>query len=97
MVSLHKTETAGGGKPAASTAPDLFGLHTPPAKPHPSYSRLSRYDCTGLCWLLQGKAVIALTADTATIKNLISGNVTVFRKSNRPALGPVGDSLDDLK
>jgi len=24
-------------------------------------------------------------------------NVTVFRKSNRPALGPVGDSLDDLK
>ena len=26
---------------------DLFGLHAPPAKPHPSYSRLSRYDCTG--------------------------------------------------
>jgi hypothetical protein len=33
---------------------DLFSLHTPPAKPHPSYSRLSRYDCTGLVWLLQG-------------------------------------------
>ena len=69
----------------------------PVTEPYPSYSRLSRYDCTGLCWLRQGKAVIALTADTATIKNLISGNVTVFRKSNRPALGPVGDSLDDLK
>jgi len=60
-------------------------------KPHPSYSRLSRYDCTGLCWLLQGKAVIALTADTATIKNLISGNVTVFpratvRRSGRWAI-----------
>ena len=29
-------------------AADLFGLHTPPAKPHPTYRRLSRYDCTGL-------------------------------------------------
>ena len=29
-------------------------LHDPPAVPHPSYSRLSRYDCTGLVWLLQG-------------------------------------------
>ena len=29
------------------TARDLFGLHTPPAKPQPSYSRLSRYDETG--------------------------------------------------
>jgi hypothetical protein len=25
------------------TARDLFGLHTPPEKPHPSYRRLSRY------------------------------------------------------
>src|SRR5262249_30221304 len=31
---------------------DLFGLHTPPAKPHSSYSRLSRYDALGLPWLL---------------------------------------------
>jgi hypothetical protein len=30
------------------TAKDLFGLQTPPAKPHPSYRRLSRYDETGL-------------------------------------------------
>jgi hypothetical protein len=30
---------------------DLFGLHKPPAKPHPAYSRLSRYDDTGLLWL----------------------------------------------
>jgi hypothetical protein len=34
---------------------DLFGLDTPPADPLPSYSRLSRYGNTGLCWLLQGK------------------------------------------
>jgi hypothetical protein len=36
------------------TPADLFGLHKPPERPHPSYNRLSRYDCTGLCWLLQG-------------------------------------------
>jgi hypothetical protein len=41
---------------------DLFGLHTPPARPHPSYSRLSRYDATGLIWLLEGREVVALTA-----------------------------------
>jgi hypothetical protein len=64
---------------------DLFGLHTPPARPHPSYSRLSRYDCVGLCWLLEGREVIALTADTATIRNPNTGNVTVFRKNNGDA------------
>jgi hypothetical protein len=79
------------------TSADLFGLAPVPANPHPSYSRLSRYDCTGLCWLLQGREVIALTADTATIRNPRTGNVTVYRKHNKPALGPLGDSLDDLK
>jgi len=33
---------------------DLFGLHTPPENPRPSYRRLSRYDETGLIWLLEG-------------------------------------------
>jgi hypothetical protein len=75
---------------------DLFGLHTPPAKPHLSYSRLSRYDATGLCWLLQGREVLALTEATATIKNPISGSVTVYRRHNKPALGPLGDSLLDI-
>ena len=79
------------------TSADLFGLHTPPAKPHPSYQRLSRYDCTGLCWLLQGRRVTVLTADTAAIENPATGSITVFRKNNRPALGPLGDNLDDLK
>jgi hypothetical protein len=74
----------------AWTAADLFGLHTPPSKPHPSYSRLSRYDCTGLVWLLQGLPVVALTADTASIRHP-TGNITVYRKHNKPALGPVGD------
>jgi len=76
---------------------DLFGLDIPPADPHPSYSRLSRYDNTGLCWLLQGKEVIAMTADTATIRNPSTGAITIYRRFNKPALGPVGDSLDDFK
>jgi hypothetical protein len=65
------------------TARDLFGLDTPPAKPHPSYSRLSRYDATGLIWLLRGRPVIALTEATAAIQNRA---VTVYR--SKPALGP---------
>jgi hypothetical protein len=76
---------------------DLFGLDIPPADPHPSYSRLSRYDNTGLCWLLQAKEVIAMTADTATIRNPSTGAITIYRRFNKPALGPVGDSLDDFK
>src|SRR5215831_6749075 len=77
----------------AWSSADLFGLHQPPDNPHPSYRRLSRYGETGLCWLLEGREVIALTATTATIRNP-TGNITVFRKNNRPALGPLGDSLD---
>jgi hypothetical protein len=78
------------------TSPDLFGLHTPPDKPHPSYSRLSRYDATGLVWLLQGCPVVALTADSASIRNPDTGSITVYRKHNKPALGPLGDSLEDF-
>ncbi len=79
------------------TSADLFGLHTPPERPHPSYSRLSRYDCTGLCWLLQGRPVAALTEATAAIDNKRTGNITTYRKNNKPRLGPLGDSLDDMR
>jgi hypothetical protein len=51
------------------TARDLFGLDKPAEKPHPSYSRLSRYDKTGLIWLLQGRPVVALTEATAAIQS----------------------------
>jgi hypothetical protein len=78
------------------TPRDLFGLHAPPENPHPSYRRLSRYDATGLIWLLEGREVIALTEDTAAIRWPSGGSVTVYRKHNKPALGPLGDSLDDL-
>jgi hypothetical protein len=75
---------------------ELFGLHTPPEKPHASYRRLSRYDETGLIWLLEGSEVLALTANTATIRRP-SGSTTTYRKHNKPALGALGDSLDDLQ
>ena len=78
------------------TARDLFGLHQPPAKPHPSYSRLSRYDHSGLVWLLQGRSVLALTDGTAAIENA-TGAITIYRRFNKPAFGPLGDSLDDLQ
>jgi len=78
------------------TARDLFGLHTPPDGPHPSYSRLSRYDETGLIWLLCGREVVALTEATAAIQSL-TGAVTIYRRFHKPALGPVGHSLDDLE
>ena len=77
------------------TARDLFGLQTPPARPHPSYSRLSCYDETGLIWLLQGRPVVALTEATAAIQSS-TGAITIYRRHNKPALGPPGDSLDDL-
>lgn len=79
------------------TSADLFGLHTPPDKPHPSYNRLSRYDYNGLCWLLQGRAVTVLSETSALIENPATGSTTLFRKNHRPALGPLGDSLEDLK
>jgi hypothetical protein len=78
------------------TARDLFGLHKPPEKPHPSYSRLSRYDETGLVWLLQGCEVVALTDATGAIQSS-TGAITTYRRFNKPAFGPLGDSLDDLE
>ena len=74
------------------TAKHLFGLHKLPNQPHPSYSRLSRYDETGLIWLLGGREVVALTEATAVIQSS-----TGDRRHYKPALGPVGDSLDDLE
>ncbi len=59
-------------------------------------SRLSRYDCTGLIWLLQGLPVVALTSSTAAIENP-TRSITVYRRFNKPGLGPLGDSLDDFK
>jgi hypothetical protein len=46
--------------------------------------------------LLEGREVIALTEGTAVIRSP-SGSITVYRKHNKPAFGPLGDSLDDFK
>src|SRR5215831_9686941 len=61
------------------TSADLFGLHTVPDTPTPSYRRLSRYDETGLIWLLRGRPVVALTTGTAAIENP-TGAITVYRR-----------------
>jgi hypothetical protein len=74
---------------------DLFGLHQPPDRPHPSYSRLSRYDATGLCWLLQGRDVIALTAEGAVIRTA-TGAILTYYRHGRPAYGPIGDWVLDI-
>ena len=69
------------------TAKHLFGLHKPPNRPHPSYSRLSRYDETGLIWLFGGREVVALTEATAAIRPAPSRPTagTTSRRSPRPA------------
>jgi hypothetical protein len=74
------------------TACELFGLHPIRDRPIASYQR---YDHTGLVWLLQGHPVVALTAETAAIQTA-SGGILTYRKHNKPALGPIGDSLDDF-
>jgi hypothetical protein len=77
------------------TARELFGLHPVPEQPAGNYSRLSRLDDTGLIWLLRGRPVVALTETTAAIQGATA--VLTYRKINKPALGPVGDSLDDWR
>ena len=91
----QQNQTAVAGTDDKTTEPDLFGLHEPPANQRPSYSRLARYDCTGLCWLLQSNVVIDLAKRTAAIRTG-SGAVLFFHCHKRPAFGAPGDSLDDL-
>src|SRR5262245_443609 len=67
------------------TARDLFGLLTVPEHAKPSFNRLSRYDETGLIWLLDGRKVLALTAETAAIHNP-SGSITTYRRHHKPTL-----------
>ena len=68
------------------TARELFGLHTPPERPAASYSRLSRYDETGLIWLLRGRPVIALTETIAAIQ----GATAVLTQAQQTELGAAG-------
>jgi hypothetical protein len=61
------------------TPDDLFGLHDPTQRPGPNYRRLSRYDATGLIWLLYGRPVVALTASAAVIGR--EGGPTFYRRT----------------
>jgi hypothetical protein len=74
---------------------DLFGLAAVPPSPAPNYARLSRYEQTGLIWLLEGRVVVALTEETAAIETA-TGAISIYRRYNKPALGPLGDSWDDM-
>ena len=73
---------------------DLFGRPDVLDRAGPKYQRLSRYDQIGLVWLLQGRRVVELTKDKAVIETP-TGTVS-YRRYNKPALGPLGDSLDDF-
>jgi hypothetical protein len=77
------------------TTADLFGLAPVPGRPSPNYRRLSRYDLTGLVWLLKGRSVVALT-DTAAAIQAPSGAILSYHRHRKPPLGPLGDSLDDM-
>jgi len=77
------------------TSRDLFGLAPVPDKPTANFQRLSRYDLTGLIWLLRGDPVVALTETTAAIRHA-TGNITTYRRFHKPAFGPLGDCLDDF-
>jgi hypothetical protein len=63
-------------EPLGWTSGDFFG---PPANPHPSYSRLSRPDHTGLAWVLEGRRVAALSSTVAAIE-MPSGGILKYRK-----------------
>jgi hypothetical protein len=60
-----------------------FGLYRIPKKPAPNYRRLSRYDETGLIWLLRGRPVVALVElhrDWALIELGANGSRHVFER-----------------
>jgi hypothetical protein len=60
----------------------LFGLIAVPEHVKPSFNRLSRYDATGLIWLLQGRPVVALTEATAAIQSSTGAisAITTYRR-----------------
>ncbi len=57
----------------------LFGCH--PEAP------VARYDCAGLAWIIDGRAVIAVTSDTATIRTPGGAVLRYYRRhASQPAV-----------
>ena len=58
--------------------------------------------CRVLCWIRTNRKaevslpVVALTEATAAVQSS-TGALTIYRRHNKHALGPEGDSLDDLE
>jgi hypothetical protein len=61
------------------TADDLFGLPPIPENPAPNYRRLSRYDLTGLVWMLRGRFVVGMAANSASVVTPNGGHLTFYR------------------
>ena len=49
---------------------------------------------TGPIWPLRGRPVVGLMETEAAIQGATA--VLTYRKLNKPALGPLGDNLDDM-
>ena len=64
------------------------------SNPAPSYRRVSRYDETGLIWLLRGRAIVALTATEAAIQG--ADRCPRLPQAAQAGAWAVGDSLDDF-
>ena len=95
-LARRRSSRNGAQKPrrSAGQSESYLACNPVPGRPASSYRRLSRYDETGLIWLLRSRPVVVLTETTAAIQGATA--VLTYRKINRPALGPVGDSLDDF-
>jgi hypothetical protein len=65
------------------TADDLFGLPPIPEKPTPNCRRLSRYDLTGLVWMLRGRPVVSIGPHSATVATPSGGQLTFTKPQRR--------------
>jgi len=61
-----------------------------------SHFESSLSDSDGGSYRSDAATVVALTEATAAIQSS-TGTITIYRRHNKPAVGPVGDSLDGLE
>ena len=61
-----------------------------------SHFESSLSDSDGGSYRSDAATVVALTEATAAIQSS-TGTITIYRRHNKPAVGPVGDCLDGLE